>query len=129
MELEEESSESRSKREKDRPLLVLLDRNTDLHTMLYHSWIYVNLIQDVYGIKNNQFQHFDETAKQNMTYDIDFQSDDILKENAFKEFGEAAPNVDKSLTSWKTEYERISSSNSSQQQVQDISSNLTSALD
>lgn len=81
----------------------------DLHTMLYHSWIYINLIHDVYGIKNNQFQHYDETTKQNLTYDIDFQNDEILKENAFKEFGEAAPNVDKSLTFWKTEYDRISS--------------------
>ena len=60
---EDEVNEARSRRDRDRPLLILLDRNHDLHTMLYHSWTYMNLIQDVYGIKNNQFLHFDETAK------------------------------------------------------------------
>ena len=29
---------------KDRPLLIILDRNQDIHTMLYHAWKYLCLI-------------------------------------------------------------------------------------
>eukprot|EP00347_Sterkiella_histriomuscorum_P002792 403366783 len=125
----EDSSPSRSSQQQlDRPLLIVLDRNLDLHTMLYHSWTYITLIQDIYAIKNNQFQHYDETSKQQLTYDIDFSSDEILKENAFKEFGEAAPNVDKALSAWKVEYDKISSQ-TNPGQVNDISQTLTSAMD
>ena len=38
-----------------RPLLLILDRQSDLHTMLYHSWTYLSLINDIFAVKNNQF--------------------------------------------------------------------------
>ncbi|CDW72057.1 sec1 family protein [Stylonychia lemnae] len=124
----ESDDKTKTGNKQDRPLLIILDRNLDLHTMLYHSWTYISLIEDIYGIKNNQFQHYDETTKAMLTYDIDFQSDEILRENAFKEFGEAAPNVDKALNSWKEEYDQISRK-TNPGQVHDISQNLTSAMD
>jgi hypothetical protein len=34
---------------KERPLLIILDRNTDLHTMFYHSWTYLVQISDIFG--------------------------------------------------------------------------------
>jgi hypothetical protein len=33
-----------AKKGQDRPLLIILDRNNDLHSMLYHSWTYLTLI-------------------------------------------------------------------------------------
>ena len=42
-------------KKQDRPLLIVLDRNHDLHTMIYHSWTYLSLIEDIFNIKNNQF--------------------------------------------------------------------------
>ena len=44
-----EVEQSPSKRQ-DCPLVIILDRRTDLHTMLYHSWTYLNLIQDIFKI-------------------------------------------------------------------------------
>lgn len=96
--------------------------------MLYHSWTYLTQIEDIYGIKNNQFTHQDEATKQPITYEIDFKQDEILRDNAFLQFGEAAPNIDKALTQWKGEYDKINQ-RTAPGVVVDISSNLTSALD
>jgi len=41
--LHKDESPQQNKKQ-DRPLLIVLDRNTDLHTMLYHSWNYLSLI-------------------------------------------------------------------------------------
>ena len=64
---------------------------------------------------------------------MDFPTDEILRANAFKDFHEAAENVDRSMTQWKEEYDRISKeqgvAGSSPSQVSDISSSLTSAMD
>lgn len=96
--------------------------------MLYHSWNYLTLINDIFSIKNNQFQYFEDPKSQPVTYELDFPSDDILLANAFKDFHEAAENVDRSMTQWKEEYDQISKKQASQQ-VTDISSTLTTAMD
>jgi hypothetical protein len=96
--------------------------------MLYHSWTYLTLINDIFSIKNNQFQYFEDPKSQPETYELDFPSDDILLANAFKDFHEAAENVDRSMTQWKEEYDQISKKQASQQ-VTDISSTLTTAMD
>jgi len=49
-----------------------------------------------------------------------------LRENAFIGFHEAAPNVDKALQGWKSDYEKM---NQTQSSVSAISSALTSAMD
>jgi hypothetical protein len=54
-----EVEQSPSKRQ-DNPLVIILDRRTDLHTMLYHSWTYLNLIQDIFNIQNNQYQYLED---------------------------------------------------------------------
>jgi hypothetical protein len=41
---------------------------------------------------------------------LDFTSDEVLRENAFKDFQEAAENVDKAMTAWKQEYDQINKS-------------------
>lgn len=41
--LHKDESPQQNKKQ-DRPLLIVLDRNTDLHTMFYHSWNYLSLI-------------------------------------------------------------------------------------
>ena len=40
---------------KVKPLLMLFNRKRDIPGMLYHSWKYLSLLQDVFGIKDNQF--------------------------------------------------------------------------
>ena len=39
-----QSKDEASPNKSERPLLIILDRNFDLHTMLYHSWSYLSLI-------------------------------------------------------------------------------------
>ena len=84
--------------------MILLDRYDDLQTMLYHSWNYLSLIQDVFGIKNNTLEYSEDlNAPTKTTYPLDFDNDQILRENAFLGFDEAGPNVDKELNLWKDE--------------------------
>ena len=99
-------------------MLILLDRFDDLHTMVYHAWTYLSLIQDIFGIKNNNFNYVeDEKAPKNTapvkTFDIDFVSDSLLKENAFAGFHEAGPNVDKEMNKWKEEYDSMNKAQTS----------------
>jgi len=110
-----------------RPLLILLYRSADLHTMLYHAWSYLTLIQEIFTIKNNSFQFEEALDAPKKTYDIDFKEDAILNENAFRGFHEAGENVDKSLNAWKREYEQINRKTAAG--VGDISSALTTAMD
>ena len=99
-----------------------------MHTMLYHGWNYLTLIQDIFGIKNNSFKFSEDNNSPDVKqYEIDFKEDNILNENAFKGFHEAGENVDKSFNQWKKEYDKINSSTTGG--VSDISSVLTSAMD
>lgn len=84
--------------------MILLDRFDDLHTMLYHGWTYLTLIQDVFGITNNTIEYAeDSNAPKKTTYSLDFDSDTVLKDNAFLGFHDAGPNVDKAFNVWKEE--------------------------
>ena len=66
--------------------------------MFYHAWTYLSLIQDIFGIKNNTIEYAEDlNAPTKTTYPLDFESDTLLRENAFNGFQEAAPNVDKAL--------------------------------
>ena len=95
--------------------------------MLYHGWTYLNLIQDVFGIKNNTIEYSeDPNAPNKTTYALDFDSDQILKDNAFQGFHEAGPAVDKALNEWKAESQKL---NATQTSAEAISTALTNAMD
>jgi len=94
-------------KKQERPLLIVLDRNMDLHTPLYHSWTYLTLLQDIFGISNNKFTYKEDAKAEQVSYELDFGTDSILKENAFLPFHEAAENVDKAITKWKEDYDKI----------------------
>jgi hypothetical protein len=111
-----------------RPLLILLNRINDLHSMLYHGWNYLTMMADVFAIRNNSFAFSEDPNSPDVkTYEVDFKEDPILNENAFKRFDEACENVNKSFDSWKKEYDRINNSTSAE--ISEISSALTSAMD
>ena len=75
--------------------------------MLYHSWKYLSLIQDIFGIKNNSFVYENE----NLELDFAQGADEILEKNSFIGFHEAGPDVDKTLSSWTKEYEKFGGNN------------------
>lgn len=96
--------------------------------MMYHSWKYLSLIQDIFGIRNNQFKFVEEGKEEIFELDFGQGADEILEENSFTGFHEAGPNVDKALNKWTKEYEKISG-NGGSSGMSDISSNLTQAMD
>ena len=85
----------------------MFNRKRDIQGMLYHSWKYLALIQDVFCIKNNKFI-YSEDGKQE-TFELDFAKgvDEILEKNAFTGFHEAGPNVDGTFTAWSKEFEKM----------------------
>jgi hypothetical protein len=42
-----------------------------------------------------------------LTYELDFVVDEVLRDNAFKPFQEAGENVDKAMTSFKSDYDSL----------------------
>lgn len=96
---------------KQRPLLILFNRKRDVQSMLYHSWKYLSLIEDIFGIRNNQFTYLDtaDAQAQKELFELDFSpgADEILRKNMFRGFHEAGPNIDEGLNQWTAEYEKF----------------------
>jgi len=76
--------------------------------MMYHSWKYLSLIQDVFGIKNNKITYKEDGKSETFELDFEEHKDDILTKNLFIGFHEAGPNVTKGLEEWTREYNNIS---------------------
>ncbi len=49
----------------------------------------------------------DPNAPTKTTYPLDFDSDAVLRDNAFLGFHDAGPNVDKELNAWKEESQKL----------------------
>ncbi|KAJ1944444.1 Vesicle trafficking between the ER and Golgi, partial [Linderina macrospora] len=92
-----------------RPVLVLLDRDLDLGSMLVHSWTYQSLVHDVFDINLNQVT-FDQTddagRKTKKSYDLNV-SDAFWASNAALPFPEVAINIDEASNAFKREAEEI----------------------
>jgi len=63
----------------------------------------------VFGIKNNTIEYAeDPNAPNTTTYSLDFDTDKVLKDNAFRGFHEAGPAVDQAFNDWKDESMKLS---------------------
>jgi len=71
-----------------RPLLVILDRDSDLTPMVQHGWSYAGLMTDLLGMNLNKVS----LPKEQKVYDIDV-SEDFWKKIAHLAFPEAATKV------------------------------------
>ncbi|KAJ2581183.1 Vesicle trafficking between the ER and Golgi, partial [Coemansia sp. RSA 1836] len=92
-----------------RPVLVLLDRDVDLGSMLVHSWTYQALIHDLYNIKLNQIaitQTDDAGRKTKKTYDLSV-SDSFWASNAALPFPEVAISIDEASNAFRREADEI----------------------
>ncbi|KAJ2238333.1 Vesicle trafficking between the ER and Golgi [Coemansia sp. RSA 1722] len=92
-----------------RPILVLLDREMDLSSMLTHSWTYQGLIHDLYDIKLNQIaiSQKDESGKTlKKSYDLNV-SDSFWANNAPLPFPEVAISIDDASNAFKREADDI----------------------
>ncbi|KAJ1718887.1 Vesicle trafficking between the ER and Golgi [Coemansia erecta] len=92
-----------------RPVLVLLDRDMDLASMLMHSWTYQGLIHDLYDIKLNQIaitQADDGGRKTKRSYDLNV-GDSFWAQNAPLPFPEVAISIDEASNAFKREADEI----------------------
>jgi hypothetical protein len=87
-----------------RPVLVILDRNIDLSSMLAHSWTYQALVHDVLEMKLNRVTVLDTenpaTKGQKKGYDLDAK-DFFWAKNSANPFPQVAEDIDTELNRYK----------------------------
>jgi len=110
-----------------RPLLILLDRSIDLHTMLHHPWKYIGLIHDIFGMKNGKVTGRSSKGKK-MEYELDFLNDTFLQSHALAEYPETAGDVSSEFSKWTKEYEKMIGKRP-EDSTGEMSSKLNDALD
>lgn len=80
-----------------RPLLLILDRNVDLVSMISHGWTYQALVSDCLEIKLNRVV---VTHPQKRSYDLD-SKDFFWEKNAPNPFPQVAEEIDTELNKYK----------------------------
>lgn len=88
-----------------RPVLMILDRNIDLSSMLQHSSNYMGLVHDVFESERGQIR----IARDNGTtesYDV-APSDFFWNQNSLLSFPEVAESMDNEVNKYKEEYSQI----------------------
>eukprot|EP01114_Cavostelium_apophysatum_P002585 TRINITY_DN12296_c0_g1_i1.p1 TRINITY_DN12296_c0_g1~~TRINITY_DN12296_c0_g1_i1.p1 ORF type:complete len:628 (+),score=163.71 TRINITY_DN12296_c0_g1_i1:113-1996(+) len=90
-----------------RPVLIILDRNTDLSVMLHHTWTYEALVHDLLGMTLNrvqlEVQEADDSGnkpKEVKSYDLD-STDAFWSQNS----GTAFPNIAVAVNTYLKEYQ------------------------
>lgn len=88
----------------NRPLLLILDRTTDINIMLHHPWTYQALLLDVF--KNN-LNKIVLPSNPVQIKELDKKKDRFLSEQCFNEFDQVLQNIDKQFNEWKIKYDKI----------------------
>ncbi|KAG2154584.1 Sec1-like protein [Suillus clintonianus] len=89
-----------------RPLLLVLDRNVDLVSMISHGWTYQALVSDCLEIKLNRVV---VTQPQKRSYDLD-SKDFFWAKNAPNPFPQVAEEIDTELNKYKQDAAEITRS-------------------
>ncbi|KJE96312.1 vesicle transporter [Capsaspora owczarzaki ATCC 30864] len=94
-----------------RPVLILLDRNIDLATMVQHTWQYQPLVHDLLDFKLNRVtigpSAASGQASRAKTYDLD-QIDSFWTNNRANPFPTVAMEVENALNAYKAQADDIS---------------------
>jgi hypothetical protein len=81
--------------------------------MLHHSWLYLPLIHDIIGIKENSILL--EKKEKLIKSDLDFYKDELLKKYELKECGAVKKDIDEQYVKCNQEYNDMQSKAKSQQ--------------
>ncbi|KAF7979442.1 hypothetical protein HWV62_42592 [Athelia sp. TMB] len=93
-----------------RPLLLILDRNVDLVSMLSHGWTYQALVSDCLSLSLNRVTlPSSETQPQKRSYDLD-SKDFFWAQNAANPFPQVAEEIDAELNKYKQDAAEITRS-------------------
>ncbi|PPQ64299.1 hypothetical protein CVT26_002182 [Gymnopilus dilepis] len=90
-----------------RPLLLILDRNVDLVSVLAHGWTYQALVSDCLEIKLNRVTVSQQQSKK--SYDLD-SKDFFWAQNAANPFPQVAEEIDAELNKYKQDAAEITRS-------------------
>ncbi|KAG5356220.1 Protein SLY1 [Yarrowia sp. B02] len=88
-----------------RPVLMILDRNIDLASMLQHSSNYMGLVHDVFESERGQIRIAKENGASD-SYDV-APSDFFWNQNSLLSFPEVAESMDNEVNRYKEEYSQI----------------------
>ncbi|KAJ3246301.1 Vesicle trafficking between the ER and Golgi [Chytriomyces hyalinus] len=91
-----------------RPVLILLDRNVDLASMLAHTWTYSTLVHDLLDLNLNRvnIETEDKGRKVKKTFDIDAH-DFFWVKNSGNPFPQVADDVNSEITRYKKDVEDV----------------------
>ncbi|KAJ3242577.1 Vesicle trafficking between the ER and Golgi [Chytriomyces hyalinus] len=91
-----------------RPVLILLDRNVDLASMLAHTWTYSTLVHDLLDLHLNRvnIETEDKGRKIKKTFDIDAH-DFFWVKNSGNPFPQVADDVNSEITRYKKDVEDV----------------------
>eukprot|EP00051_Salpingoeca_urceolata_P031156 m.10522 g.10522 ORF g.10522 m.10522 type:complete len:632 (-) comp3809_c0_seq1:25-1920(-) len=90
-----------------RPVLVILDRNIDMPTILHHTWTYQALIHDVLGMSLNRVTIKSTSPdKRDKDYDLS-QADEFWQANRGKPFPQVATAIDEDLQEYRSKQEEV----------------------
>ena len=98
--------------QQQRPVLIIVDRNMDLGTMLHHTWSYQCLAHDVFEMKSSRIaipSPDDSTHTKMTVYDLDL-NDFFWAKNAAAPFPMMAEDVDAELQKYKQESDELTRS-------------------
>ncbi|KAF7458928.1 putative Sec1 family protein [Cryptosporidium felis] len=107
----------------NRPILILLDRDIDLSSIVSHSWIYQGLIHDIYGLKLNRVT-IDEPSGGKKVFDLD-SSDEFWLKYSGEHFTQVANSVSEMLGEYN---KKLSELNCSSEDSSQMASNLAVAI-
>ncbi|KAG5476820.1 hypothetical protein CUR178_04006 [Leishmania enriettii] len=86
-----------------RPLLLLVDRSSDLATALHHPFTYRGLLVEIGGMRLNKCVITTPDGKDEVL-EVDPDKDDVYRENAGLQFGTVGGNIEAALRRYKDEY-------------------------
>ncbi|KAH7646978.1 hypothetical protein FG379_002669 [Cryptosporidium bovis] len=99
----------------NRPVLILLDRNIDLSSMINHTWIYQGLIHDIYNLKLNRIT-VDDQNNSKKVFDLD-SNDEFWIKHSGEHFTQVANSVSELLSEYNKKLSELNYSNEDSTQM------------
>ncbi|KEG08442.1 putative sec1 family transport protein [Trypanosoma grayi] len=90
-----------------RPLLLIVDRSSDLATMLHHPFSYRGLLVEVGNMHLNKVTVQGEDGKES-SFEIDPDRDEFYRANANLDFSAVGGNIEAALKQYREEYATLS---------------------
>jgi hypothetical protein len=113
-----------------RPILMLVNRNHDIHTLLHHPWNYFAITHDVLGISYGKVTiPGSSSSAKKQEHELDYLNDSFLQTFGLKEFQVVAESIEEQYAKWKNDYEGMSGKKAGEESKEDIAAKLGEAIE